>query len=78
MKAIYTKVLPATNTKPRKVKAYDLDGNTITISYDDQDTYKQAAIALCEKMNWHGTLTGGSVKDGHVFVFSDPTNAFEV
>jgi hypothetical protein len=77
MKAIYTKVLPATNTKSRKVKAFDLDNNSITISYED-DGYKQAAIALCQKMNWHGTLTGGSVKDGYVFVFSDPTNAFEV
>lgn len=78
MKAIQVKYMPATTTKPAKVKAFDMDNNSITISYNDQESYKLAAIALCEKMNWHGTLTGGAVKDGYVFVFSDRANEFTV
>jgi hypothetical protein len=78
MKAITAKYIPATNTKPARVKASDMDNNTVTISFDSQDSYKHAAIALCQKMNWHGTLTGGGIKDGSVFVFSDRANEFTV
>jgi hypothetical protein len=78
MKAIVTKYIPRTETKPSRVKASDSDNNSVIISYNDDSSHKEAAIALCQKMNWHGTLTGGGVKDGYVFVFSDPKNEFTV
>jgi len=71
-KAIVTKYLPATNTRPSRIKASDEDGNTITISYDHGlshgQCYAKAAVALCEKMGWSTNLVGGHVKDGYVFV----------
>ena len=73
-KAILTKYLPATNTKPSRVKAYDCDGNSITVpyTYDDlygNQAYINAANALKNKMGWKGELIGGHTKDGMAFVF---------
>jgi len=71
-KAIVTKYIAATNTRPSRIKASDEDGNTITIPYDHSlshgQRYAKAAVALCEKMGWSTNLVGGHVKDGYVFV----------
>lgn len=73
MKAIITKYLPATNTKPSRIKAFDSDNNSVTIPFPDnlenEACYKLAAVKLAEKMNWSTDLLGGGVKDGYVFVF---------
>jgi len=74
MKAIITKYLPATNTKPARIKASTEGGNSITISYPSDDmsqeaAYRKAAEALCAKMNWTGQLYGGGTENGYVFVF---------
>jgi len=86
MKAILTKYLPATDTKPSRVKAYDGDGNSITLPYDDnsgkQDhvsPFARAAVALCRKMGWTygGKLISGGTKTGAVFVF-EKSESFEI
>ena len=81
MKAITTKFLSATNFKGARIKASDNDGNGITISYPYEFSgaavYAQAAIALCKKMGWTGTLISGSTQSGYVFVFSD-SDRFEI
>ncbi len=74
MKAITTKFLGPTNTRPARIVASDLDGNRVTISYGQagdggMGEFRAAADALCAKMSWPGELVGGAVKDGYVFVF---------
>lgn len=74
MKAIQTKYLPCTDYKGSRIKAYDGDGNSITISYPHElsgmDAHEKAAKALCTKMNWTGKLIGGGLNKGYVFVFA--------
>ena len=75
MKAITVKYIPATDTKPTRLKAFDADGNQITVSrhkwpdLDGEELSKKAAIELCIKMKWDGDLVGGWIKSGHVFCF---------
>lgn len=85
MKAILTKRLPPTTTKPARIKAYDLDGNQVTMSVHgfpideadrDEDKHRLVAAALASKMNWWDRwggykyhLTGGSTKEGYAWVF---------
>ena len=76
MKAISTKILPATNTKPARLKAYDSDGNSYIIGADSTQyarntelAHKYVARSLANQMGWPGTLVGGGTKEGYVFVF---------
>lgn len=73
MKAIQTRIVPPTNKKPRRVKAWDQDGNRCFIDYPDlpwgEPIHRAAAEALCRKMGWTGAIHGGSVRHGYVFVF---------
>jgi hypothetical protein len=79
MKAILTKYLGPTNTKPSRVKAYDTDNNSVTVSFsypgcdsaNDYENHKRAAIHLCRKMKWSEDLIGGGIKDGYAFVFKE-------
>jgi len=75
MKAIIAKYLGATNSKGSRIKAFDCDGNSVTIPYphelSGEDVYKRAAIKLCEKMKWDTELLGGGIKEGYVFVFKN-------
>ena len=71
-KAIITKYVGATDTKPSKFVASDSDGNKVSTTYDyslteDANHYK-AACELREKMGWTGDLIGGSLKNGYAFV----------
>lgn len=74
MKAIQTKYLPATGRRGSRIKAFDADGNSITLPLDhglNQDArHRQAAEALRDKMGWKGELIQGGLKDGEVFVFA--------
>ena len=74
MKAITTKYLAPTNFKGARIKAYDLDGNQVTIRYDyslnNELAHRKAAFALCKKMNWETNLVDGTIKGGYVFVFT--------
>lgn len=71
MKAIYIKWIPATNTKPTRIKAYDKDRNSIIVSRDyELDGIQQGtipALNLCSKMGWSQDLIG----NGDVFVFAN-------
>jgi len=77
MKAITTKYLGPTTYKGSRIKAFDMDGNSVTMSRDFgkalKENMKMAAYALCDKMGWDikkdYRLVGGYVKDGMVWVF---------
>lgn len=79
MKAILTKCLPATDTKPTRIKAYTEGGNSITVSWSECDASNRtqaeahgyAARKLAEKMHWPGVLLGGGTVEGYCFVFAD-------
>lgn len=74
MKAIKTTYKGATNTKGSRIIASDEDTNKITIPYPHElsgmDCHAKAAVALCLKMGWTGTLHGGGLKNCYVFVFA--------
>ncbi len=80
MKAIMTKYHGPTNSRGSRIKAIDLDGNSVYLSFDPEwnhDTaHREAAKALCRKMRWTGTLAQGSIKGGEVFVFVNSRNTF--
>jgi len=72
MKAIVTKYLPATNTKPSRVKAKAEGVSAITISYNSyDDPQREAALTLCRKYKWGEDIVGGGLPDqtGECFVF---------
>ena len=74
MKAIQTKCLPATYTRGARIKAFDLDGNQVTLPYDYEGIermHRKAAYALRDKMGWKGELIGGHIKTGMGLVFKE-------
>jgi len=75
MKAITTKYLSATNSHGARIKAYDLDGNQVTIPYpynlNQKEAHEKAMKRLLEKMDWDGELIGGATKEGYVWVFKE-------
>jgi len=75
MKAILTKYIGPTLHRGSRIKAYDEDGNSITIPFDyglnQGQRHKKAAIALCKKMGWAGEMVGGGIKNGYAFCFVD-------
>jgi hypothetical protein len=78
MKAIQTKYIPATETKPSRIKATAEGGNSLTITYDHSgNEHETAALALVAKMGWGKgcRLVGGGLPDGSmawVFVETHP------
>ena len=79
MRAIQTKYLGPSNFRGARIKAFDCDGNSVTIPYpyelSGEDVHRKAAEALRDKMRWSGELIGGSIKSGYVFVFADGRKA---
>ena len=79
MKAILTKIIPCTNTKPTRIKAYTEGGNSITLSWGECTeqglnnglSHLYAAKKLAEKMKWSTNLLGGGTPTGYAFVFAD-------
>lgn len=73
MQTIHTKHLPATATKPARIKATASGGGGgITISvHAADDAHLEAMKQLCHKLDWHGLIAGGHTKDGMVWVFLD-------
>lgn len=65
MKVITTKYLPATNHKGSRIVASDGDGNRKIVNLDSSlssdRNHTRAAILLCQKMGWDGTLQSGTV-----------------
>lgn len=77
MKAITTKYLGPSNVRGSRIKAFDSDGNSVTIGVANSlrvdENHRAAAQALMTKMNWTGEIVSGSVKDGMVWVFTEKT-----
>lgn len=75
MKAIKTKYIGPTNTKPSRCSASDCDGHRVTLTWDQgldaEEMHRQAALALCERMGWRGKLVTGSFPDCYVHVFAE-------
>jgi hypothetical protein len=78
MKAIFTKYHGPTNCKGERISASDQDGNKVFIPYPNQfcgeAAYAEAAKALCAKMGWSGSMAAGGLKDGYVFVWTEPVS----
>ena len=74
MKAITTKYIGPTDHKGSRISASDSDGNRVIVPYrsewDSEDNHGHAALSLCRKMGWAGTLVCGHIKGGMVFVFT--------
>jgi len=73
MQTITTKILPATNTKPARVKATH-EGNALSATIPRgngaiEKDYNQAARILKTRLKWPGKMVGGHTRDGMVFVF---------
>lgn len=81
-KAIRTKYHGPTNTRGSRVTATDGDRNWITIEWDHSLTsdqnHRAAAVALCKKLGWTGTLAQGGFPDSCVFVFVNSDETFRV
>lgn len=64
---IQTRIIPATNTKPTRIKAYS-EREAVTLPVDHALTRDQrhhaAAKALAEKFEWKGVWVYGGSPDG--------------
>lgn len=81
MQAIKTKYLPATNTKPSRIKA-ECEAGSITISYDHSlnidELHQKAAKELLNKLNWNPDfINSGSFKGNyyHILEFCKKDNS---
>ena len=81
MKAIETKYLGPTNYRGSRCKAWT-DGASIVLDWDhslnSEGNHRAAAVALYEKMGWHGTIAQGGTLRTDVFVFVDEYSTFKV
>ena len=72
-RAIFTKFIGQTEHKPSRIKAYDTEGFSATVSKSEYNTEAEASEAavraLCAKMEWTGELVSGGTKQGNVWVF---------
>lgn len=82
MTTIITKYIGPTNTRFARIIADAGLKRRISISTEKLSTFsphRDAAIALCKKMNWHGTLAeGGLDNGGSAFVFIEDHATFTV
>ena len=71
-KMIETKYIGPSNTRGSRIKAFDANGNSLTIGYPHElsgvECHYLAARALADKMNWQGEIKGGWTKNGCAFV----------
>ena len=75
MTAITTIYCGATDYRGARITATDGDGNRITVPYPHEEhtgeaAHAVAALALCRQLGWSGTLIGGALRHGYVFVFA--------
>lgn len=78
MQTISTKFIPATNNKPKRIKATTSGTAELTIDIDDEhgesidDSHLRAAQKLKESLDWPGVMYGGYTgTNSMVFVFAD-------
>lgn len=85
MKAIRTRWLHATKTRPCRISASDSDGNRTVIPAVGftraEDDHARAAFALCRTMQWGAGigLVSGFLREGqYVFTFLESVTARNV
>lgn len=81
--SIVTRYLGPTNCRSACIVADAGMGRRVTISYphglNTDRAHRAAAVALCVKFDWHGTLVQGGRETGCAFVFAgDPDDTFAV
>lgn len=73
MIAIITKYLGPSDYRGSRVKAFT-DQDTRIVDWDHalsmEKNHDRAAVALCQKMGWKGTLVRGGIKHGYAYVFA--------
>lgn len=72
--AIEVKILPSTNIKPTRVKAFTRDYNVTQSlhSINDPNACRYMALKLCEMCGWSNDLVEGQLPNGNaVFVFKN-------
>jgi hypothetical protein len=83
VKAITTTYRGATERQPACVIATDHDGNRARLSWDgldggDFERHFQAVRHLCDRMQWHGRIVGGMIRNGYVWVWLDTWSSREI
>lgn len=80
MTTILTHFVPATNYKPARIVADAGMKRRVTVNFDhgSSNPHKDAAIALCQKFNWTGSLVEGGMERGSAFVFVDAEATFVI
>jgi hypothetical protein len=84
MKSIFTKFHGPGYSKGSRIIATDsTKENRFSVSLDPawntEESHKQAALALCKKMGWKGTLVqGGNGPGSEVFVFLNNWNRVDI
>ena len=80
MQAIYTKYLGPTDYKQSRLKAYTLDGKSVTIPYPggwpDEKIHFEAVKALAARYGIAGVTAGmvyGDAPGGYVFCYPNST-----
>lgn len=84
MKTIETKIIPSSNTKPQRIKAYAPDGSTLTVTQGElenanipatysEEAHRYAARKLADKLNsggnWGGNFVSGETLKGYAHIF---------
>lgn len=73
--AITTKYVAPTNHRGTRVIATSGSGHRLVWSWKYElgsyENHRAAAEALARKLDWRGTLHGGSTKTGYSFVFDE-------
>jgi hypothetical protein len=82
MQTITTKFLGATDTKGSRISARTTAGHVIVVPYPHEastgtEAHSHAALALARRLNWSGTLAGGSL-DAKRFVFVFTHDTFSI
>jgi hypothetical protein len=81
MIGIETKSLPATNTRPRRIRAFTCNGHSLIVPYDDRGTdvaaHFKAAQALIRAQFTYSeppaTMTYGGTRFGYFFCWPQST-----
>lgn len=85
MKAIFTKYHGPGNVRGSYVEARDGEHNKARVPYashtSSEAAHDAAALALCRKLKWSGTLVrggNGNKGEGNVYVWLSPWDHMEV
>jgi len=82
MKTVETTYHGPTDCRGSRIIATDCGDHRIVCGYNFainmEPNHAAAAIALCKKLGWAGTLQGGHTKHGMVWAFIDKGNQIKV